>query len=397
MMIDTAMITVRSGRGGNGSAAFRREKGVPKGGPDGGDGGKGGDVVLVGDQHLDTLLEFAYKVHFFAEPGENGQKKKCHGKNGPDLRVRLPLGSLVFDAETDELIVDIKDAGQEFVVAAGGRGGRGNDRFKTATHQAPTERELGGEPVERKLRIELKLIADVGLIGMPNAGKSTWLKAISRANPKVAAYPFTTLTPQLGIAELPSGRGGGGEGSQSERRLVFADIPGLIEGASEGAGLGHDFLKHIERTAVLVHVVDTVPADGSDPVKNYKAIRRELEAFSPLLAEKPELVAFNKIDLVPLDEREPLLKRLRSRLRIGKDECVAMSGATGEGRADLLERCWRLVHGGSEESSSPRLVEEGASLERSAVRTHDGTMHASPDRIDDPTQPPKQRPRGWQR
>ncbi len=332
MLVDTAQITVRSGRGGNGSAAFRREKGIPKGGPDGGDGGRGGHVILVGDPHLDTLLEFAFKVHFFAEDGERGHKKKCHGKDGVDLRVRLPLGCLVYDAATGELIVDIQEAGQEFVIARGGRGGRGNDHFKTPTHQAPTEFETGGEPEERVLRFELKLIADVGLIGMPNAGKSTLLKAISRANPKVAAYPFTTLTPQLGLAELPG-----------DRRLVVADIPGLIEGASEGAGLGHDFLKHIERTSVLVHLVDVAPVDGSDPIANYRAIRGELAAFSGELAEKPELVAFNKLDLVADDEREALLKRLRSRLRLTKNDCVAISGATGEGREQLLERCWSLV------------------------------------------------------
>ncbi|MDZ4755685.1 MAG: GTPase ObgE [Phycisphaerae bacterium] len=347
MLIDTAIITVRSGRGGNGSNVFRREKGAPKGGPDGGDGGDGGDVILVGDPHLDTLVEFAFKVHYFAEDGEKGTRKKCHGSQGHDLRLRLPLGSLVYDAETAELIVDIKEAGQEFVIAKGGRGGRGNDRFKTSTHQAPTECEPGGEAIERKLRVELKLIADVGLIGLPNAGKSTWLKAISRANPKVAAYPFTTLTPQLGIAELPAARSGksGSSASNAERRLVVADIPGLIEGASEGAGLGHDFLKHIERTSVLVHMLDVMPPDGSDPVKNYRAIRGELDAFSSELAEKPELIAFNKLDLVADEDREPLLRRLRSRLRCTKDESVAISGATGEGRPELLEKCWKLVHG----------------------------------------------------
>ncbi|MFO0829262.1 MAG: GTPase ObgE [Phycisphaerales bacterium] len=334
MLVDTAIITVRSGRGGTGSASFRREKGIPKGGPDGGDGGKGGDVVLVGDPHLDTLVEFAYRMHFFAKDGERGSGKKCHGSDGADCRVRLPLGCLVFDAETDELLVDITTAGQEFIVAKGGRGGRGNDHFKTPTHQAPTEFEVGGEPVERRIRLELKLIADVGLIGLPNAGKSTLLKAISRANPKVASYPFTTLVPQLGIAEL-----------DTERRVVVADIPGLIEGASEGAGLGHDFLKHIERTGVLVHVVDVMPLDGTDPVANYRTIRGELAAFSEALAHKPELVAFNKLDLVPDDEREPLLKKLRSRLRLTRDRCVAISGATGEGRDALLEHCWTLVHG----------------------------------------------------
>lgn len=332
MLVDHAVITIRSGRGGNGSAALRQEKCVPKGGPDGGDGGRGGDVILVGDPHLDTLVEFAYKVHFFAEPGENGQRKKRHGREGADLRIRVPLGCLVYDADTDELLADIVEVGQEVVVARGGRGGRGNDRFKSATHQTPTEWEPGGEPVERRLRFELKLIADVGFIGMPNAGKSTLLKAVSRANPKVADYPFTTLSPQLGLAELPG-----------ERRLVVADIPGLIEGASEGAGLGHEFLKHIERTSVLVHLVDVRPADGSDPVANYRTIRAELAAFSEELAHKPELLVFNKLDLVPPEEREPLLRSLRGRLRRTPDETLAISGATGEGREALLERCWTMV------------------------------------------------------
>jgi GTP-binding protein len=334
MLVDHAIITVRSGRGGNGSASFRREKGIPKGGPDGGDGGKGGDVVLVGDAHLDTLAEFAFKVHFFAKPGERGARKKQHGHAGDDLRVRLPLGCLVYDAETDELLVDMVEPGQEFIVARGGTGGRGNDRFKTPTNQAPTECEQGGEPIERKIRLELKLIADVGLIGLPNAGKSTLLGAISRATPKIADYPFTTLRPQLGIAELPG-----------ERRLVCADIPGLIEGASEGAGLGHEFLRHIERTATLVHVLDCCPSDGSDPVANWKTVRAELEAFSPELAEKPELIAFNKVDLVPEGEREALLKRLRSRLKLAPEGSVTVSGATGLGVRDLLERAWRLVRG----------------------------------------------------
>lgn len=359
MLVDTAQITVRSGRGGNGSAAFRREKGVPKGGPDGGDGGRGGHVILVGDAHLDTLVEFAFKVHFFAQEGENGQKKKCHGKDGADLRIRLPLGCLVFDAATDELLVDIREPGQEFIVAKGGRGGRGNDHFKTPTHQAPTECEQGGEPQELDLRFELKLIADVGLIGLPNAGKSTLLKAISRANPKVAPYPFTTLTPQLGLAELPG-----------DRRLVVADIPGLIEGASEGAGLGHDFLKHIERTSVLVHLVDVVPADGSDPVANYRTIRKELTAFSPELAHKPELVAFNKLDLVAEEEREPLLKRLRSRLRLTKNECASISGATGDGRQGLLEQCWTLVREAKGEPEQP-VGWEAAKAPAARRRPHD--------------------------
>ncbi|MDI9404326.1 MAG: GTPase ObgE [Limnohabitans sp.] len=335
MLVDEAIIHVRSGKGGNGVAHFRREKSIMKGGPDGGDGGRGGHVILVGDAHLDTLVEFQHRPHHFAKNGENGAKKKCHGSDAPDLLVRVPLGSIVHDLETDEFIADIVEDGQQVVVAQGGRGGWGNDRFKTATHQSPTECTPGGEPVERSLRIELKLIADVGFVGLPNAGKSTLLGATSRANAKVGDYPFTTRRPQLGIAELPG-----------DRRLVLADIPGLIEGASDGAGLGHDFLRHIERTKAIVHLVDLAPLDGSKPAENYRTIRSELHAFSPALAEKPELVVFSKIDLVPEEERAKRIRRLATEIGLGKDETpVVISAATGEGLRDMLERAYAVVKG----------------------------------------------------
>lgn len=335
MLVDEAIIHVRSGRGGNGVALFRREKSIMKGGPDGGDGGRGGHVILVGDGHLDTLVEFQHRPHLFAKNGENGSGKKCHGSDAPDLLVRVPLGSVVRDAETDELVVEILEDGARAVVAEGGRGGLGNDHFKTPTHQAPTECTPGGEPVERTLRIELKLIADVGFVGLPNAGKSTLLNAASRASAKVGAYPFTTRTPQLGIAELPG-----------DRRLVLADIPGLIEGASDGAGLGHDFLRHIERTKAIVHLVDLAPLDGSRPSDNYRAIRAELHAYSPVLAEKPELIAFSKLDLVPEEERAKRIRRVAGEIGIPKDEKpIAISGATGEGVRELLERAYALVKG----------------------------------------------------
>jgi len=305
---------------------------MPKGGPDGGDGGHGGDVVMWVDPHLDTLLQFKYQGHFFAKDGEPGTSKNCHGAAGADKLVAVPPGTLVFDLATDELIADMTVPGTRVVVAPGGKGGWGNDRFKSATHQAPTERTLGEPAVQRDLRLELKLLADVGLVGLPNAGKSTMLGSLTRAEAKVGAYPFTTISPQLGIAELPG-----------DRRLVVADLPGLIEGAAEGAGLGHEFLKHIERTRVILHVLDIAPLDGSDPVTNAEVIRGELQAFSEELAGKPELLVFNKIDLVPEADRAKLVNKIGNALRVPKDRRMAVSGATGEGLRDVLEACWKLA------------------------------------------------------
>ena len=335
MLVDEAIIHVRSGKGGNGAVHLRREKSIMKGGPDGGDGGRGGHVILVGDSHLDTLVEFQHRPHLFAKNGENGSKKSCHGADAPDLLVRVPLGSVVHDTETGEFVADIIEDGQQVVVAHGGRGGFGNEHFKSSTHQTPTESTPGGESVERTLRLELKLIADIGLVGLPNAGKSTLLGASTRANAKVGDYPFTTRKPQLGIGELPG-----------DRRIVIADIPGLIEGASEGAGLGHDFLRHIERTKAIVHLVDLAPLDGSKPAENYRTIREELHAFSPTLAEKPEIVVFSKVDLVDADERARKVRRLSGEIGLGPDEkAVVISAATGEGIRELLERCYALVKG----------------------------------------------------
>lgn len=342
MFVDHAIIYVRSGKGGDGCSHLLREKGKPKGGPDGGDGGRGGDVVVVGDPHVDTLVAFAYKPHWFASDGEPGSRKQCTGADGAEVLVPLPLGSQVFDAETDELIADVTEPGQRVIVAQGGPGGLGNDRFKSATHQTPTERTLGGPSVERTLRVELKLIADVGFVGLPNAGKSTFLRASTRAHPKVADYPFTTLTPQLGIAELPG-----------DRRLVLADLPGLIEGAAGGAGLGHDFLRHIERTRCILHVVDADPSDGTDPVESYRAIRRELGEFSDELARKPEIVVLNKVDLVPVEDRAELLADVLARFAKRGVRPMLMSGATGEGVREVLDAAWRMVESARERASAP--------------------------------------------
>ena len=334
--IDTAVITVRSGKGGDGCSHLRREKDRPKGGPDGGDGGRGGDVTVVADPHLDTLIEFSFRAHFFAQDGERGQQKSCHGGDGQGVEIRLPVGSSVYDAETGDMLVDLVLAGQRAVVAPGGAGGFGNEHFKGPLKQTPTESTPGEPAVERRLRIELKLIADIGLVGLPNAGKSTLLRAISRANAKVGAYPFTTLSPQLGIAEL-----------DPERRLVFADLPGLIEGAAQGAGLGHDFLKHVERTRAIVHLVDLAPLDGSDPAENWRMIRRELLEFSAQLAEKPELVVLNKVDLVPAEELEVRIERFAGAIGMARGERpVAISGATGQGVRPMLEAAWSLAERG---------------------------------------------------
>ena len=311
--------------------SFRREKFVPKGGPDGGNGGDGGDVVLVSDQSLDSLLSVASSPHFRAGNGRAGQGSSKHGAAGDDCVVRLPMGTLVFDGEgeLDQPLVDLSEVNQRFVIARGGSGGFGNEHYKSSTNQAPRESTPGELGEVLTLRLELKLIADIGLVGKPNAGKSTMLRAISRATPKVADYPFTTMSPNLGIAEL-----------SGERRVIVADIPGLIEGASGGAGLGHDFLRHIERTRVIVHLVDVAPMDGSEPVANYKAIRRELGDYSGAMLDKPEIVVLNKIDLVPEDDRARCLSALASEF---DSQPLVTSGATGDGLTELLEACWDVL------------------------------------------------------
>ncbi|HZZ43714.1 MAG TPA: GTPase ObgE [Tepidisphaeraceae bacterium] len=328
MFVDEAKIFVKAGDGGDGCVSFRREKFVPKGGPEGGDGGDGGDVIFVGDASESTLMTFAARHHWKAERGESGMGARCAGKNGESLVIRVPLGTLIYDMDHDILLADLTEPGHEVVIARGGRGGKGNWHFKTATNQTPRFAQPGTIGAERNLRLELKLIADVGLVGMPNAGKSTMLRAISAARPKVADYPFTTLDPQLGIAEL-----------SGERRIVFADIPGLIEGAEQGAGLGHAFLKHIERTKIIVHMLDMHPLDGSNPADNYRIIRKELEAFSPELAGKTEIIGANKMDLAPDDEA---VDQLRNELP-GKD-IIAMSGASHRGVTELMERVWVILH-----------------------------------------------------
>ncbi len=334
MFVDQAVISIRAGNGGNGKVSFRREKYVPKGGPDGGNGGDGGSVIATADENVHTLLDFRGIHHWEADDGEGGGAKQCSGLKGQDRILRLPAGTMLFNDDTGEQIADLKP-GDSVVVAKGGRGGFGNEHYKSSTNQTPRKAEPGEPGEQLRLRLELKLIADVGFIGLPNAGKSTLLAAVTRATPKIADYPFTTLSPQLGIAEL-----------DATRRIVIADIPGLIEGAATGAGLGHDFLRHIERTRVLVHLLDCAPADGADPADSYRTIRREIADYSPLLAEKQEIIVLNKVDLLADDkERRARTAELCRALKLGaRDDVFAVSGATRTGTRPLLERIWSLLH-----------------------------------------------------
>jgi GTP-binding protein len=347
MFVDTAEIMVRAGDGGNGCVSFRREKYIPKGGPDGGDGGTGGSVIFEVDPERNTLLDFAGKHHWNAEKGTHGKGAKRYGKGGEDLIVKVPPGTSVFDIglrdEHDRVddedgpgmrIADLTEPGQRVTIAQGGKGGMGNFRFRSSTNQAPRQHTLGEPGVKRRLRLELRLIADVGLAGLPNAGKSTLLSSISAARPKIADYPFTTLEPQLGISEI-----------DYERRIVYADIPGLIEGASDGAGLGHEFLKHIERCRVVLHVVD-IGSEDADAVADFRTVRAELEQFSPLLAGKPKVIAANKIDL--LEDVDGELAELREALPAYR--IVPISGATRVGLGELNETLWKLLHTNDGES-----------------------------------------------
>ncbi len=326
--VDRVKIYVRAGKGGDGAVAFLREKYRPKGGPAGGDGGKGGDVVLVATSSKHTLLDFKYKKHFVAENGQPGKGKNMHGKDGEDLIIYVPVGTVVKDAQTGEVICDLVKEGQRCVVAKGGRGGRGNARFATSTNQAPTYAEKGEPGQERWIILELKLIADVGLIGFPNAGKSTLLSRLTRARPKIADYPFTTLSPNLGVMEL-----------DWNRRLVIADIPGLIEDAHKGAGLGHEFLRHIERTKFLAHVIDVSDFRERDPIEAFHAINRELSLYSEELSRKPQVVVANKIDLL---SDKKLLEELRNYFEKKGIPFFAVSALTGEGIEGLKEGLWKF-------------------------------------------------------
>ena len=329
MFIDRARIFVQSGKGGDGMSSFRHEKFVPKGGPNGGDGGQGGNVVLVADRNVNTLVDFRFRRLFKAKPGGNGEGSNKYGRNAEDLLITVPLGTIVKDEETGQVIADLSRDGQRAIVAKGGRGGRGNWHFRTSANRTPTFAERGEPGEERWLRLELKVLADVGLLGYPSVGKSSILRKVSAAQPEVAAYHFTTLNPILGVVNLPD-----------HRSFVMADIPGLIDGASEGVGLGHDFLRHIERTKILIHVVDVSGIEGRDPIEDYEKINAELAKYSEKLARKRQVVAANKIDLLGDSDN---LERLMDYMTAHGVEVYPICAMTGEGMDKLLERVWTML------------------------------------------------------
>jgi GTP-binding protein len=329
MFIDEAKIFVKAGDGGRGCVSFRREKFVPKGGPDGGDGGKGGDVVLRADRNLRTLLDFRYKQRYTAERGEHGRGKDQTGREGSDRVLYVPVGTVIRDVSSGEVLADFVQHEQQFIAAQGGRGGRGNARFKSPTNQAPRHAQPGEIGEEHWLTLELKLLADVGLVGLPNAGKSTLLARISAARPKIAPYPFTTLTPQLGIVRL-----------REDQTCVVADIPGLIEGAHEGRGVGHQFLRHIERTSLLIHLVDmTVPGED-DPLTNFEMVTHELQAYESALVKKPQLVVATKMDIPSTKEA---WERFQPAIVARGFRVMAVSAVTGEGVGTLLDEIHRAL------------------------------------------------------
>ena len=338
MFLDRVKLWVRAGNGGDGAATFRREAHVPRGGPDGGDGGRGGSVYLEVDAGQTTLRDFQVKRHFKAGSGGRGEGSRRHGKAGDDLTLTVPPGTGVYDDETGELVADLVAVGQRAIVARGGRGGLGNTHFKTATHQAPRHAQKGEPGAEAVLRLELRLIADVGLVGLPNAGKSTLLAALTAAQPKIADYPFTTLEPNLGVMDL---------GDEDERRPTIADVPGLIEGASTGLGLGHAFLRHVERTRILVHIVD---GSSRDPEWDYDVIREELRAHDPALLEKPMVIAFNKLDVPAARDAWPAFERARTKEGL---TVVAISAADGEGLATLRAGLADILPDASQLSAPP--------------------------------------------
>jgi len=332
--VDEARIEVCGGHGGNGCASFRREKFIPKGGPDGGDGGRGGNVWGVADRNLNTLIEYRYQRRHAAGNGAPGRGSDCYGASGTDVELPMPVGTVVHDEDTGAIIADLAGHGERALLAAGGAGGLGNLHFKSSTNRAPRQHTPGEPGQARRLRLELRVLADVGLLGAPNAGKSTLLAAVSNARPKIADYPFTTMHPHLGVVRQEAGKG-----------FVLADLPGLIEGAAQGAGLGHRFLRHVSRTRLLLHVLDVAPIDAAvDPVAQARAIARELGKYDPALRSRPRWYVLNKMDLVAAPERAALLERMRRRLRT-RAPIFAVSAATGEGCRDLMWAVQRFLEG----------------------------------------------------
>lgn len=330
MFADRARIIIKSGKGGDGHVSFRREKFVPNGGPDGGDGGKGGDIIFEVDEGLNTLTDYRHRRKFAAQAGEDGGKKNCHGKNGADLILKVPEGTVIKDAESGKVIADMSGDNKRQIILTGGRGGLGNQHYATSTMQAPKYAQPGGESIEIEVQLELKVIADVGLVGFPNVGKSTFLSRVTNAKPKIANYYFTTLNPNLGVVDL-DGNG-----------FVIADIPGLIEGASEGIGLGHEFLRHIERTKVIIHMVDGASVEGRDPLEDIKAINKELEAYDPAILEKPQVIAANKMD-VCMEGSEEIIEKLRKEFEPKGIEVFSISAVSGQGVKELLYHVQELL------------------------------------------------------
>ncbi|WIV10615.1 GTPase ObgE [Proteiniborus sp. MB09-C3] len=344
MFIDVAKIYIKAGNGGHGAVAFRREKYEPAGGPAGGDGGNGGSVILQVDRNIRTLMDFRYRKHYKAENGEDGKSKMQYGKKGQDLILKVPQGTIVRDAETNKVIADLTEDGRNFVIAKGGRGGKGNMKFTTSTRQAPRFAEGGSNGEELWITLELKLLADVGLVGFPNVGKSTLLSIVTDARPKIADYHFTTLAPNLGVAELEGGRS-----------FVIADIPGLIEGAHMGVGLGHEFLRHIERTRILVHLVDVSSKEGRDPVEDFYKINAELKEYNSKLESKPQIVVANKIDILgDGDGYDRLAKEVR---KLGYD-IYAISAATGQGIKELENAIWNKIQEVGEPEPAYEITDE---------------------------------------
>lgn len=370
MFVDTAKIFIKSGDGGDGSVSFRREMYVPLGGPDGGDGGKGGDVVFVVNSNMSTLLDFKYKRKHVAGSGQNGGKSKMFGKSADDLVISVPPGTVIKDFESGKIIADLKKKGDKVVAAKGGRGGRGNTHFATPTRQAPNFAEPGMPGEERWIVLELKLIADVGLIGFPNVGKSTILSMVSAAKPKIANYPFTTLSPNLGVARIPGGKS-----------FVVADIPGIIEGAHEGAGLGTEFLRHIERTKVLVHVIDISGYSGRDPVDDFYKINDELKGYSIKLTKKPQIIAANKCDIAESEENYKKLKAEMDKLGL---KVFKISAATNSGLIELMKYAASIIDTVKEDEVEPQdmYVKEDKKFTYTINKAEDGAFEVTGSFVD---------------
>ncbi len=369
MFIDKARIIVASGAGGDGMVSFRREKYVPRGGPSGGDGGRGGSVIVRAAGNVSTLMDFRRHRKFAAKNGESGGSKNMYGASAEDVVIKVPLGTMVYDVKTDALLADLTHEGQEALLVRGGRGGRGNQHFATSAVRAPTYAEKGEPGEEKEVRLELKVLADVGLLGFPSVGKSSLIRKVSGARPEVAAYHFTTLEPHLGVVEL-----------SEERSFVMADIPGLIEGASRGVGLGYEFLRHVERTRVLIHVLDAAGSEGRDPLEDFRVINEELSIYSPQLAEKKQIVAANKIDLADAAKREALQKEIEA----AGYEYFPICALSGEGVRALMERAWEILQEipALPENVPERTIVYDVPQDEFEITAEDGVYHVRGKRVE---------------